>query len=212
MIAHSRTRAAALSLICAILYALLGASVSHSAPDGVDIAGRAVAGEAPAVAWVFTASCLWPTLLAFGIAGCVVAAFVPAWRFRIFFAIVTTLVTWQLSNGLKDVFLRPRPAYWIVHHESTYSYSSGHAMFAVIVYGLWAWYVARSSMPARLRGILATLLSLWGAGVIWSRLALGAHYVTDLIGGVLLAASALAAAATIASIAPQRFRGRTIGA
>jgi membrane-associated phospholipid phosphatase len=33
--------------------------------------------------------------------------------------------------------------------------------------------------------------------VIWSRLALGAHYVTDLIGGLLLATTALALASAV---------------
>jgi membrane-associated phospholipid phosphatase len=39
---------------------------------------------------------------------------------------------------------------------------------------------------------------LWAAGVLWSRLALGAHYVTDLIGGLLLAATTLSVAYAIA--------------
>jgi membrane-associated phospholipid phosphatase len=43
--------------------------------------------------------------------------------------------------------------------------------------------------------MVAPLLALWGCGVIWSRLALGAHYVTDLVGGVLLGLVALALAA-----------------
>lgn len=190
----------ALGLSGAASYTALGFAVSGVPPSGIDIAARSVTGEAPGIAWIFTASCLWPTLTVFGVIGCVVAGLVPAWRARIAFAIVTTLVGWQVSNLLKERFGRPRPAYWIVHHETTYAYSSGHAMFAVLVYWLWAYFIARSSLPGALRAGIVTLLTGWGGGVIWSRLALGAHYPTDLIGGVLLALTMLALAATVARV------------
>jgi membrane-associated phospholipid phosphatase len=81
-------------------------------------------------------------------------------------------------------------------------------MFATIVYGLWAWYIWHSDLPRPVRVVVAPLLVLWACGILWSRLALGAHYVTDLIGGVLLGltAIALASAARIAL----RKRGRAV--
>ncbi len=57
----------------------------------------------------------------------------------------------------------------------------------MLVYGLWAWFIWNSGLPRNVRAVVAPLFALWGCGVIWSRLALGAHYVTDLVGGVLLA-------------------------
>lgn len=192
------TPALGLFVVAAAAYAWLGAAVSHVPPAGIDAAARTLTGEAPALAWILTASCLWPVLVAFGLAGSVVAWRLPAWRDRIAFSIVTTLVTWQLSNALKDVFRRPRPEYWIVHHETSFSYASGHAMFAVVVYGLWAYFVWRSALPDAVRAMLAPLLALWGCGVIWSRLALGAHYPTDLVGGVLLAVAMLSLATVVA--------------
>jgi undecaprenyl-diphosphatase len=195
--------AAAILVVAALLYALLGNAVSHRAPAGVDAAARGIAGEAPGLAWVFTESCLWPVLTAFGIVGCIVAARAPAWRGRIAFAIVTTVVAWQTSNVLKDIFARPRPGYWIVAHETTFSYSSGHAMFATIVYWLWAYHAARSTPPASARIPLCVALVVWGIGVIWSRLALGAHYPSDLAGGVLLGIAMLALATIVArNVAP----------
>lgn len=197
---------AAIFAVCAALYVALGSAVSHSPPRGLDAAARAVAGEAPRLAWIFTASCLWPTLTTLGVVGAVVAWRVPNWRARILFAIVTTIASWQLSNVLKDVFARPRPDYWIVYHETTYAYSSGHAMFAVLVYGWWATLIARSAGPIALRIGVSTVLSLWGIGVIWSRLALGAHYPSDLAGGILLAVGMLAAAGSVARLIAPRAR------
>src|SRR6202035_623107 len=126
----------------------------------------------------------------------------------IIFAIPTTLITWQLSDVLKNFFRRPRPEYWQLIHEPTFSYSSGHAMFALMVYGLWAWFVWKSALPYRVRAIVAPLLALWACGVVWSRLALGAHYVTDLAGGILLGTTALALASAVAAALRSRARAR----
>ncbi len=188
-------RPVALALVCAVAYAVLGNAVSHAPPHGIDVAGRAVAGEAPRIALVFTASCWWEALVALGVLIVIVAIRFPAWRARAWFAIPTTLVTWQISDALKNLFRRPRPDYWMLIRETSFSYSSGHAMFALLVYGAWAWFVWRSGLPRGVRLVLAPVLALWGCGVIWSRLALGAHYVSDLIGGLLLASAALAIAA-----------------
>jgi undecaprenyl-diphosphatase len=190
----------AIFIVAASLYVLLGNTVSHVPPTGIDAAARSVAGEAPGLAWVLTESCLWPVLTAFGLIGCLVAIRVRQWRGRIVFAIVTTIVAWQTSNVLKDFFDRPRPAYWIVQHETTFAYSSGHAMFATIVYWLWAHFVARSTLPVAVRAPLCIALVVWGIGVIWSRLALGAHYPSDLAGGVLLGAAMLALATIVARV------------
>jgi membrane-associated phospholipid phosphatase len=202
-------RSLAVALGAGVLYALLGVAVSHRSPFGIDVAGRALAGEAPRLALVFTESCWWPVLVALGVIAALVAVRFPAWRARAVLAIVTTLFTWQLSDVLKNVFKRPRPEYWTLIHEPTYSYSSGHAMFALVVYWLWAWFFWHSDLPYRVRVVVAPLFALWGCGVIWSRLALGAHYVTDLVGGVLLGATTLSVAfAAAAMLRPNLFAAR----
>jgi undecaprenyl-diphosphatase len=181
-----RLAALGIGLVCALAYALLGNAVSHVPPGAFDGAAEPLAGVAPQLAWIFTASCLWPALVAAGVLVLGLAAFSPAWRTRALFSVILTVVAWQSSDLLKNVFARPRPAYWVLHQETSYAYSSGHAMFAVVVYGLWAYFIYRSRLPEALRRTLAPLLAAWGLAVIWSRLALGAHYPTDLIGGALL--------------------------
>ena len=197
-----RLRAAIVALAAALLCGLLGSGVSEQPPAGIDLAGRALAGEWPYVALVLTASCWWYSLVSLGIASIVLALAVPAWRARVIFALITTLVAWKASDVIKDVFARTRPEYWILHHETSASYPSGHAMFAVVVYGLWSYYIATSNLARPLRTVLAGIVALWGIGVIWSRLSLGAHYVTDLIGGVLFGIAMLAIAASITGVIP----------
>ena len=185
------------ALVAAALYVALGRAVSHVPPFGIDAAARGLTGHAIVLALVFTESCSWQLLLTLAIMAILVAIGYPAWRGRVLYAVPTTLIAWQLSDFLKTVFHRPRPEYWKLIHEPTFAYSSGHAMFAVMVYGLWAWFIWNSDLPLGARRFAAPLLALWGCAVIWSRLALGAHYVTDLAGGVLLSVAMLALAALV---------------
>jgi membrane-associated phospholipid phosphatase len=202
-----RANAAALAVGAALLCTFVGFGVTLNRPGAVDRAGRALAGELPYVALVFTASCWWYVLVAFAVAAIALAVAVPSWRARVAFSLVITLVGWQASDAVKNFFARPRPDYGILHIETSASYPSGHAMFAVVVYGLWSYYAATSALPVKLRRTLSTLLALWAVGVLWSRLALGAHYVTDLLGGVLFGIAMLAlgtALAPEATRAPSR--------
>ena len=185
-LARRRAAAAVVALVCALAYTALGVAVSSRGPSAFDRSAEPLAGQAVRLAWMFTASCLWPVLVTYGILLLLLAWRSPAWRVRALFSVVVTVVAWQTSDLLKNLFMRPRPPYWIFHHETSFSYSSGHALFATIVYWLWAFFIARSTLPAALRWTLAPLGVAWGAAVMWSRLALGAHYPTDLVGGILL--------------------------
>jgi membrane-associated phospholipid phosphatase len=87
-------------------------------------------------------------------------------------------------------------------------------MFAVVVYGLWSYYFATSTLRRPLRIALATACALWAAGVVWSRLALGAHFVTDLIGGILFGVAMLGIAVAVTgglpAVRPRRFEARAV--
>ena len=143
-------------------------------------------------------------LIALGVGAGVLGWLRPEWRARAIFSAVTTIVAWQTSDALKNIFQRPRPAHWFLRDETTYAYSSGHAMFATVVYFLWSYFFATSTLPRAWRVVLSTGFALWGCAVIWSRLALGAHWLTDLIGGVLLGITMLAIATAVATAWPRR--------
>jgi undecaprenyl-diphosphatase len=191
--------------MCAIVFALLGWFVSTRPPLEADRALENVfAGQLTGAAAVFTRSCYWYVLVSLGAALIALAFLAPAWRVRAIFSIVVTLVGWQASDLLKAAFRRPRPEQWYGIHETSYGYPSGHAMFATVVYGLWAYFVWNSRLPAPWRGLFSAALGLWAMGILWSRLALGAHYPGDLAGGVLLGAALLAAGFALVPAARSR--------
>jgi undecaprenyl-diphosphatase len=194
-------RTLVVALVAAIAYVALGLAVRDRPPQPlwpIDTLGATIGGRGTHVALVFTESCWWPALLALGAGVALLGWRVPAFRARAVYSIVVTIVAWQTSDALKNAFARTRPTHWLLHHEDTYAYSSGHAMFAVVVYFLWSYFFATSPLPKNARTWLSTACALWGCGVLWSRLALGAHWTTDLVGGILLGITMLCMGAAIA--------------
>jgi undecaprenyl-diphosphatase len=198
------TRAGLLALAAVLLalYAVLGVAVSSAPPGALDRAAMAFVGHGVAVAAVLTRIGLFPVyagvcvaLLAFGIVR-------RAWLGRVVLSIVVLAAAWQTSDVFKLAFHRPRMQGWIGVHETSYSYSSGHATLAIAFYGLWAAYLLRSELPAAARIVLTAALVLLIAGIGWSRLTLGEHYLTDVIGGYLLGGAFLCVG--LAAVRPRR--------
>jgi membrane-associated phospholipid phosphatase len=110
-------------------------------------------------------------------------------------AIGLMLVIWKTSDAFKGVFNRARPERWLATHETSAGYPSGHAVLSLAFYGFLAFVVWRSPLPARVRAALVALCALWIAVIGWSRLALGSHFPSDVLGGYLLGGAGLCAVA-----------------
>jgi len=120
-------------------------------------------------------------------------------------ALAAALVAaYAVGHGLKAVFDRPRPPVGLrLAGASGPSYPSGHAIQAASVYGA-AW-LRVGSPSRRWAWAAAGIVAL----VAFSRVALGVHYPTDVVGGVLLGvAIAIGAAALPRTRAPRRPRPR----
>jgi membrane-associated phospholipid phosphatase len=194
-----RERWGFLAFVSAALCAWLGFSVVRYGEPAV-LAGleRALVNHSTLVAWWITWSCYIQVLVPLCVVLLVLAWRFPAWRARIFFSIVVLLLCWRGVDLLQHVFARPRRLDWVVKHETSYSYPSSHAAIATGFYTLWAFMLATSELPRRARAIGAGLLLLFALAICWSRLALGAHYITDLAGGALFALAIVSAGVAIA--------------
>ncbi len=86
---------------------------------------------------------------------------------------------------IKRVFRRTRPQEWIHRQELGPSYPSGHATTAIVFYGTWFLIALHAPMIHPLKLIVCLGLIVWAIGIDWSRMALGAHYFSDILGGTL---------------------------
>ncbi|HEV3092020.1 MAG TPA: phosphatase PAP2 family protein [Candidatus Cybelea sp.] len=205
----SRIRLVALYLIAALLafaaFIALGRDVVASGEPGAFVPlEQSAFDHSTLVAWWLTWACYPAVLIPICIVLSILAWRFPAWRARLLLSLVSLLVSWRAADLFQHVFERARPLQWVVKHETSFSYPSSHAAIVAGFYLLWAALLYTSDLPARTRAAGSVLLALFAIAVCWSRLALGAHYLTDLIGGVLLGSAV--ACVTLAVLAAGRGR------
>ena len=97
------------------------------------------------------------------------------------------------SESLKLIFSRPRPqVFFGLPPAISFSFPSGHAFVSTVFYGLLAGILAGAFPQWRVRIVTAWALAALVIG--FSRVYLGYHYPTDVLGGWLCAAAWLALA------------------
>ena len=101
-----------------------------------------------------------------------------------------TIVT-ILNQLLKRVLQRPRPTEYRIIEETGYSFPSGHSMVSMALYGYLIYLIYKYVENKYVKWILISLLSVLICLIGISRIYLGVHYTSDVLGGFLISISYL---------------------
>ena len=111
------------------------------------------------------------------------------WRHHVAEAIIVVGLLAVITAGselVKQAVARPRPPGFVNGELGVvYSYPSGHILEATVIYGIIAVLVWRSSLPRAIRLFIPILFAAILGLIAVSRVAVGAHYPSDVLGGFL---------------------------
>ena len=202
--------ALALSLFGALLDGVLDNATLVRWDTAVDASIHARA--TPAGLRLFDAITQLGSPIALGVLGVTVS--VVLWRQRrrtLTIGWIAALVGDLLLNEvLKRAVHRARPEYGAKFlHGHSYSFPSGHAMGSIVAYGMLAYVLAHRAYPGRLptwayAAIAAVIVGLVG----FSRVYLGVHYPSDVLGGFAAGGAWLALCITGVGVAQRRAASR----
>ena len=103
-------------------------------------------------------------------------------KYGIYLTIDLIIIT-IIQLVLKSIFSRSRPVEINLIEETGYSFPSGHSLTSMAFYGLLIYLIYVSSLSKSSKTIFITLLVLLIMVTGISRIYLGVHYATDVIGG-----------------------------
>ena len=111
---------------------------------------------------------------------------------KIGLSILTNLVVITVLNQIiKHILQRPRPTDFRIIEETGYSFPSGHSMVSMAFYGYLIYLVYKYIKNKYIKWISIILLSILICSIGISRIYLGVHYTSDVLGGFLLSISYL---------------------
>lgn len=111
---------------------------------------------------------------------------------KIGISIFSNLVIITILNQLiKRILQRPRPTEYRIIEETGYSFPSGHSMVSMAFYGYLIYLIYKYVKNKYLKWISIVLLSILICSIGVSRIYLGVHYTSDVLGGFLLSISYL---------------------
>lgn len=96
------------------------------------------------------------------------------------------IISTILNNVIKVIIMRSRPEVLKLVIETSYSFPSGHTMASVTIYGILLYLVNKTDLKSGLKNTLRVILFTLPIFIGISRIYLGAHFATDVIGAYLV--------------------------
>lgn len=107
-------------------------------------------------------------------------------RYKIALPLSIAVITSAIFNIiLKNIFTRERPNILKLVSETSYSFPSGHAMINITLYTMLILLIWKYIKGKKTKYIMTSACLILTALIGYSRIYLGVHYVTDIIGGWL---------------------------
>lgn len=117
---------------------------------------------------------------------CILIYLIPKTRKRGNLVVLNLGIVVFLNLVLKNIFVRSRPLGVALIEESGYSFPSGHSMTSLAYFGLFIYLIYCSSLSKKKKFFSITLLCFLIFLIGISRIYLGVHYASDVIGGFFL--------------------------
>lgn len=106
---------------------------------------------------------------------------------KIGISIITNLgIVTILNQIIKFIMQRPRPTEFRIIEETGYSFPSGHSMVSLAFYGYLIFLIYKYINNKHLKRTLIIILSVLICIIGVSRIYLGVHYTSDVLGGFLI--------------------------
>lgn len=104
---------------------------------------------------------------------------------------INLVVIFLFNLVLKFLFERPRPFDINLIEEYGYSFPSAHAMVSTAFYGFFIYLIWQTKLNKKQKWLYSIFLSILILLICITRIYLGVHYASDVLGGVLIAISYL---------------------